>query len=354
MASATNAASAPAPSAGSVWELLTGLIGKDLKVKYQGSVLGFLWSLANPLVLLVVYTFVFQVVLGNGIPRFGYYLLSGCWSGTRSPGRSHGHRLGGRQRRAGEEGALPARRAAADGHRLQRRALRLQCRLLVAVMLVTGDTHFLGPHLLLVIAGHRWSALVFTSALSFLVAALNVRYRDTKHLVEIVLMAGFWVSPIVYSVILVRTKLEHHRWFYELYLLNPMTSVVMAMQRALYAENPRCCNGKTAFGPRRPRRHRFYLESARHRVRALLGAARARADRLPPDVGRLRRGALSVADIAVAVHGTSPSGSLTHAATGHQSQGAPGAPDRRRDARTEFWALRDVTVDVARRRVGRR
>ncbi|MDT4996827.1 MAG: type transport system permease protein, partial [Pseudonocardiales bacterium] len=38
------------------WELLTGLIGKDLKVKYQGSVLGFLWSLANPLMLLAVYT----------------------------------------------------------------------------------------------------------------------------------------------------------------------------------------------------------------------------------------------------------------------------------------------------------
>src|SRR5579863_9510690 len=59
------------------WELLTGLIGKDLKVKYQGSVLGFMWSLANPLVLLVVYTFVFQVVLKSGIPRFGFYLLSG-------------------------------------------------------------------------------------------------------------------------------------------------------------------------------------------------------------------------------------------------------------------------------------
>ena len=44
------------------WELLTGLVSKDLKVKYQGSVIGFLWSLANPLLLLVVYTFVFQLV----------------------------------------------------------------------------------------------------------------------------------------------------------------------------------------------------------------------------------------------------------------------------------------------------
>ena len=58
------------------WELLSGLIRKDLKVKYQGSVLGFMWSLANPLLLLVVYSFVFQVVLKSGIPKCGYFLLS--------------------------------------------------------------------------------------------------------------------------------------------------------------------------------------------------------------------------------------------------------------------------------------
>jgi ABC-2 type transport system permease protein len=68
--------------------LLAGLVRKDLKVKYQGSVLGFVWSLANPLLLLVVYTFVFQVVLKSGIPQFGFYLLAGCWCGTRSPARS--------------------------------------------------------------------------------------------------------------------------------------------------------------------------------------------------------------------------------------------------------------------------
>ncbi len=39
------------------------MVRKDLKVKYQGSVLGFLWSLANPLLLLAVYSFVFEVVL---------------------------------------------------------------------------------------------------------------------------------------------------------------------------------------------------------------------------------------------------------------------------------------------------
>src|SRR3954464_1077843 len=57
--------------------LLATLTSRELKARYQGSVLGFLWSLANPLLLLVVYTFVFQGVLKSGIPQFGFYLRSG-------------------------------------------------------------------------------------------------------------------------------------------------------------------------------------------------------------------------------------------------------------------------------------
>ena len=58
-------------------ELIGQLIRKDLKVKYQGSTLGFLWSLANPLLILVVYTFVFAVVFKSAVPYFGLFLMSG-------------------------------------------------------------------------------------------------------------------------------------------------------------------------------------------------------------------------------------------------------------------------------------
>src|SRR5688572_2055983 len=58
-------------------ELLVNLVRKDLKVRYKSSVLGFLWSLLNPAMLLLVYYFVFSVLLGSGIPRFPIYLLSG-------------------------------------------------------------------------------------------------------------------------------------------------------------------------------------------------------------------------------------------------------------------------------------
>jgi ABC-2 type transport system permease protein len=58
-------------------ELLASMVRKELKIKYKNSALGFLWSLLNPAMYLVVFTLVFQVFLQNGIPRFGIYLLSG-------------------------------------------------------------------------------------------------------------------------------------------------------------------------------------------------------------------------------------------------------------------------------------
>src|SRR5262245_16405956 len=63
-----------------VWsfrEILLNLIRKDLRVKYTQSTLGAFWSLLNPILYLVVFSFVFSVVLKNDIPDFPFYLLAG-------------------------------------------------------------------------------------------------------------------------------------------------------------------------------------------------------------------------------------------------------------------------------------
>ena len=58
-------------------ELIRNLVLKDLKLKYRDSVLGFLWSLANPLLLIVVYSFVFGHILRGGPQNFAYFLMVG-------------------------------------------------------------------------------------------------------------------------------------------------------------------------------------------------------------------------------------------------------------------------------------
>jgi ABC-2 type transport system permease protein len=236
------------------WELLIGLVRKDLKVKYQGSVLGFLWSLANPLLLLVVYTFVFQVVLKSGIPQFGFYLLSGLlvWNlFAGAVGTSTGAVVGNAGLVKKVRFPLSVLPLSQVGFALVHFVLQLF--VLLVVMAVTGHTQFVGPHLLLAVPAIA-VAVLFTVAVSFLVAGLNVRYRDTQHVVEVALMAGFWINPIVYSVSLVQNELGG---LYGLYYLNPMAGVVVAMQRAIYAQNPVLPGGSTVLASDS---YGFYLE----------------------------------------------------------------------------------------------
>jgi ABC-2 type transport system permease protein len=247
------------------WELLVGLVRKDLKVKYQGSVLGFLWSLANPLLLLVVYTFVFQVVLKSGIPQFGFYLLSGLlvWNMfAGAVGTSTAAVVGNSGLVKKVRFPLSVLPLSQVGFALVHFVLQLF--VLLVVMAVTGNTEFAGPNLLLAVPAIA-VALLFTVAVSFLVAGLNVRYRDTQHVVEVVLMAGFWINPIVYSVSLVKTELGDLYWAY---FLNPMAGVVVAMQRAIYAQNPTLPGGSTVLAADG---YAFYLEKLG--IGALVSAA---------------------------------------------------------------------------------
>ena len=247
------------------WELLVGLVRKDLKVKYQGSVLGFLWSLANPLLLLVVYTFVFQVVLKSGIPQFGFYLLSGLlvWNMfAGAVGTSTAAVVGNSGLVKKVRFPLSVLPLSQVGFALVHFVLQLF--VLLMVMAVTGNTEFAGPNLLLAVPAIA-VALLFTVAVSFLVAGLNVRYRDTQHVVEVVLMAGFWINPIVYSVSLVKTELGDLYWAY---FLNPMAGVVVAMQRAIYAQNPTLPGGSTVLAADG---YAFYLEKLG--IGALVSAA---------------------------------------------------------------------------------
>jgi len=76
-----------------------------------------------------------------------------------------------------------------------------------------------------------FALLLFSAALGVLLAALNVQLRDTAHFVELALLAWFWMTPIVYPYELVATKMGNKAW---LYLLNPVTDVVITFQRAIY------------------------------------------------------------------------------------------------------------------------
>ncbi|HEX2374249.1 MAG TPA: ABC transporter permease [Actinomycetota bacterium] len=216
-------------------ELLTELVRKDLKVKYKNSALGFVWSMANPLLYLAVFTLVFTFFLPNGVPRFAVLFMAGflVWSFFSSAtldatGSVVGNANLVRKVRFPRV-VLPLASVGFAGVHF---ALQL---LVFFAFLVPFYPDAFGPQLWLLVPALA-VALTFTVAMSLLASALNVRYRDVQHLLEIVMLAWFWLTPIVYPVTVVRDRLasEGLLWLFKVYMANPMTAVVVAAQRAIY------------------------------------------------------------------------------------------------------------------------
>lgn len=214
------------------WELLANLIRKDLKVKYKNSALGFLWSLANPLLYLAVFGLVFTQFLKNGVPEFWVLFMSGLlvWnffnlSTLSATGVVVGSANLVRKVRFPRV-VLPLASVGFAGVHF---VLQM---LVFLVTLLAFYRDFLGPQLVLLLPALA-VALLFTVAMALLVSALNVRYRDVEHLLEIALIAWFWLTPIVYPIRVVQDLLIP-RHLFVLFMANPMTAVVASIQRAIY------------------------------------------------------------------------------------------------------------------------
>ncbi len=218
---------------GRIWtyrELLVGMVRKELKVRYKNSVLGFAWSLLNPLLYLVVFYVAFDLILGSNIPHFEIFLLSGLlvWN-LFSTG------LGA------ATGSIVANAGIVSKVSFPREILPLAA---IGAALV----HFFLQALVLgsVLAILRWDVaptylplvplalvvlLLFTAGLGILLSAVNVYLRDTQHFLELALLAWFWMTPVVYGFM---TLGDRDGFGKTLFMANPITPIVLIFQRALY------------------------------------------------------------------------------------------------------------------------
>jgi len=214
-------------------ELLVGLVRKELKVKYKNSSLGFLWSLVNPLLYLLVFSIAFQVILRAGIPSFPVYLLSGLlvwnfFSGGVTAGTSSVVVNASLVKKVWFPREVLV--LASIGSALVNFFLQMGV-LLAFLAIIRYDVAFsyvplVIPALIVIV--------VLTSAVALLLSAVNVYLRDTQHFLELALLAWFWVTPIVYPFMLMGGREE--KWQAAIYMTNPVTAVVLVFQRAFYAK----------------------------------------------------------------------------------------------------------------------
>jgi len=208
-------------------ELLRNLVLKDLKIKYRDSAIGFLWSLVNPLLLILVYSFVFSHILKVGIANFSFFLLIGIlpWNFfAQSLMMSTGSILdnGGLIRKV----AVPMEvfPVATVLFNLAQFALALVVFLPMTLFFfdvaMGWVTLWFFPLLIL--------HLLFTIGLSFMISTATVFYRDVRHFIEIALMLLFWLTPIIYDVKTIPESLR------AAIFLNPQTFFILTYQDILY------------------------------------------------------------------------------------------------------------------------
>ena len=206
--------------------LFQNLVLKDFRIRYRNMSLGLLWSLLNPLVMMLVLTFVFSKVMGNrsfanfpvailcGLVPYNFFVAA-LLSGTNSIIDN-----------AALIKKMPVPRATIPIAAVLSNVVHLfiQIALLLGLALFTGQTpnvHWLWLPVL-------WALeVVILFGLALAAGAVNVFIRDTRYLVESFNLILFWLVPIFYPFEVIPAQ------YREIYQLNPVAALVMAMRNIL-------------------------------------------------------------------------------------------------------------------------
>jgi ABC-type polysaccharide/polyol phosphate export permease len=208
-------------------ELLRSLVVRNLRVKYQRSALGFVWTLLNPLLTVAVLVTVFSLFLRIQIPQYWAFLVSGyfAWYFFQQMVSMSTWVLA-EHTSLRRSVAFPPEVLvlAASLARLVELSIELGLALIVLALLHhhgVPASWVLLPLLLLLL----W---LVTLGLSFPVATLGAFYSDVQHVLPIVLLMLFYLSPVFYSAQQVPEGMR------PLYFLNPMACVLTLFQDVLY------------------------------------------------------------------------------------------------------------------------
>lgn len=220
-------------------ELLWLLTRRDLQVRYRGSVLGFLWTLIRPLILLAVYYVILGQVLGaaRGVENFGIYVFSGLtiyMLFSEGIGAAAGSIVGN----GGLVKKIYVPREIFPLAAIGGAAFMFVMQFVVLAAAIIVFQVWPDPSGLLYLLPSIGLILVYVVALGLVLSAMNVYLRDVQYITDILLMLMMWGSPIVYSWQMVSDVIARFHlpaWVLEIYVNNPLTLAVLGFHRALWS-----------------------------------------------------------------------------------------------------------------------
>ena len=206
--------------------MLFTLVKQDISGRYKGSFFGFLWTLLNPLLMLVVYSLVFQFVFRTGIEHYSVYLFI-CLMPWNTFANS-----------------IAVGTTCVTGNASILKKVYFPREVMPISVVISNTIQYFLSAIIIFIAllvsgvGISWTVLflplivfiqaIFTLGLVMILSAANVYIRDVQYIMNPVMMIWMYACPILYSIDMVPMQ------FRSIYLANPMTRIMQAYQSILY------------------------------------------------------------------------------------------------------------------------
>ena len=216
-----------------IWEyreMIISLVRKDLRGRYKGSVLGFLWTFVNPLLQLCVYTLVFSTIMRNGIVKFYLFLFVALvpWLFFSS--------------------AITTGATCIISSKDLVKKIYFPREVLPIAYVTSSFVNMLFSFVIIFLAilfsgiGFNFIAILYLPiimiveyilalGIAMLTSALTVYFRDLEHILGIVTMAWMYLTPILYSVDMIPEN------FLPVFYLNPLTPIIIGYRDILYYKN---------------------------------------------------------------------------------------------------------------------
>ena len=224
-------------------ELIRNLVIRDLKVRYKNSVLGFFWSLLNPLAQVFIITVIFKFVIRIGFKDYSAYVLAGFLPWTFF-----------------QMAILDASQSILHHGPLLKKVYIPREAIPISIV-ISNLIHFalamavLGVYMIVIGIPFTWKLLLLpplalmlfllTLGIGLIVSSLNVFYEDIKYLMTVALNLLYYVVPVIYVAEQVSRNLPpRYAWVYNVYQLNPLAVWITAFRQIILPPVP------AAIGPR--------------------------------------------------------------------------------------------------------
>lgn len=208
--------------------MIASLVKRDLKGRYKGSVLGFLWTFINPLFQLLIYTFVFSIVMRSGIQDYYMFLFVALipWI-FFSTSLAGGATCITSQKNMVQKIYFPREVLPISYVISQFVNMLLSFIVIFAVMFIMR--YKFNPLALLCLAPVMLTEFILALGFTFILSAVTVYFQDMQFIMGIITMAWQFLSPVMYTVDRIPEKYQ------TLYMyINPMAPIIIAYRDILY------------------------------------------------------------------------------------------------------------------------